>query len=111
MTALEGTEFYISKRVGRAIADYNMLSDGDKIAVAVSGGKDSLTLLRILSERRKFVPIKYELLAVHIDLGYPCQHPKILAEYFKNLGINYHIEKVDILQGKTRKDISCLDRK
>jgi len=107
MAVLQGTEFYISKRVGRAIADYDMLSDGDKIAVAVSGGKDSLTLLRILADRRKFVPIKYELLAVHIDLGYPCQHPKILAEYFKNLGINYHIEKVDILQGKTRKDISC----
>jgi len=107
MPVLEGDEFYISKRVGRAIADYNMLSDGDKIAVAVSGGKDSLTLLRILSERRKFVPIKYELLAVHIDLGYPCQHPKILAEHFKSIGINYHIEKVDILKGKTRKDISC----
>ncbi len=107
MALLEGPEFYISKRVGRAMTDYKMLSDGDKIAVAVSGGKDSLTLLRILNDRRKFVPIKYELLAVHIDLGYPCQHPKILAEYFKNLGIDYHIEKVDILKGKTRKDISC----
>ncbi len=107
MAVLQGVEFSISKRVGRAITDYDMLSDGDKILVAVSGGKDSLTLLRILADRRKFVPIKYELLAAHIDLGYPCQHPKILAEYFKKLGINYHIEKVDILQGKTRKDISC----
>jgi tRNA 2-thiocytidine biosynthesis protein TtcA len=107
MAVLEGVEFSISKRVGRAIMDYNMLADGDKIAVAVSGGKDSLTLLRILSDRRKFVPIKYELLAVHIDLGYPCQHPKILAKYFESLGIKYHIEKVDILKGKTRKDISC----
>ncbi|MFA4842223.1 MAG: ATP-binding protein [Candidatus Omnitrophota bacterium] len=87
--------------------DYKMLSEGDKILVAVSGGKDSLTLLNILNARRAFVPIKYELLAVHIDLGYPCQHPKILAKYFEKLGINYHIEKVDILQGKTRKDISC----
>jgi len=107
MSVLEGTEFYISKRVGKAITDYAMLSDGDKIAVAVSGGKDSLTLLRVLNDRRQFVPIKYELLAVHVDLGYPCQHPKILSEYFKKLGINYHIEKVDILKGKTRKDISC----
>lgn len=104
---LEGIEFYLSKRVGRAISDYGMLSEGDKVAVAVSGGKDSLTLLRILSERRKFVPIKYELLALHIDLGYPCQHPKILAKYFEGLGIKYRIEKVDILKGKTRKDISC----
>ncbi len=107
MAVLQGLEFYISKRVGRAIADYNMLSDADKVAVAVSGGKDSLTLLRVLNDRKKFVPIKYELLAVHIDLGYPCMHPKILGEYFKSQGINYHIERVDILKGKTRKDISC----
>lgn len=107
MAVLQGLEFYISKRVGRAIADYKMLADGDKIAVAVSGGKDSLTVLRVLNDRKSFVPIKYELLAVHIDLGYPRQHPQILAEYFKKLGVNYHIEKVDILRGKTRKDISC----
>lgn len=107
MSVLQGPEFYISKRVGRAITDYEMLADGDKIAVAVSGGKDSLTLLRILNDRKAFVPIKYDLLAVHIDLGYPCQHPKILGEYFKSQKINYHIEKVDILKGKTRKDISC----
>jgi len=107
MAVLQGTEFYISKRVGRAIADYQMLSEGDKIAVAVSGGKDSLTLLQVLKDRQKFVPIKYELLAVHIDLGYPCMHPKMLGEYFKSQDIKYHIEKVDILKGKTRKDISC----
>jgi len=107
MSILQGTEFYISKRVGRAIMDYQMLSEGDKIAVAVSGGKDSLTLLRVLNDRRAFVPIKYELLAVHIDLGYPCMHPKILGEYFKSEGIAYHIEKVDILKGKSRKDITC----
>ncbi len=107
MSIIQGTEFYISKRVGKAIMDYQMLADGDKIAVAVSGGKDSLTLLRVLNDRRRFVPIKYEVLAVHIDLGYPCMHPKILAEYFQSQGINYHIEKVDILNGKTRKDISC----
>lgn len=108
MSVLQGTEFYISKRVGKAISDYAMLSEGDKIAVAVSGGKDSLTMLRVLNDRKAFVPIKYELLAVHIDMGYPCQHPKILAEYFKKTGINYHIEKIAILKpGQTRKDISC----
>lgn len=107
MAVLQGLEFYISKRIGKAIMDYGMLADGDKICVAVSGGKDSLTLLRLLNDRRSFVPIKYELLAVHIDMGYPCQHPKILAEYFKKQGIDYHIEKIDILKGKTRKDISC----
>lgn len=107
MGVIQGAEFYISKRAGKAIMDYDMLADGDKIAVAVSGGKDSLTLLRVLNDRRKFVPIKYDILAVHIDLGYPCMHPKILGQYFKTQGIDYHIEKVDILKGKTRKDITC----
>jgi tRNA 2-thiocytidine biosynthesis protein TtcA len=87
--------------------DYNMLQDGDKVLIAVSGGKDSLTLLHVLNDRRKFVPIKYDILAVHVDMGYPCQHPKILAEYFKKIGVPYHIEKIDILKGKSRKDISC----
>ncbi|MCM8797769.1 MAG: tRNA 2-thiocytidine(32) synthetase TtcA [Candidatus Omnitrophica bacterium] len=108
MSVIQGPEFYISKRVGKAIMDYDMISDGDKILVAVSGGKDSLTLLRVLYDRRKFVPIKYNLLAVHIDMGYPCHHPKILSEYFKRHGIEYRIEKVNILKpGQTRKDISC----
>lgn len=107
MSVIQGPEFYISKRVGKAITDYGMLSDGDRIAVAVSGGKDSLTLLKVLVDRQRFVPIKYELLAVHVDMGYPCHHPKILAEYFKKLKVKYHIEKIDILQGKSRKDISC----
>ena len=107
MVVLQGKEFYISKKVGAAIADYDMLSDGDKIAVAVSGGKDSLTLLRILHDRKSFVPIHYELLAVHVDLGYPCQHPKVLSRYFERLQVNYHIERVDILKGKTRKEITC----
>lgn len=107
MSVLQGAEFYISKRVGKAIMDYKMLSDGDKVAVAVSGGKDSLTLLRVLNDRRTFTPIKYDILAVHIDMGYPCHHPKILAEYFKKIGVNYHIEKINTLQGKSRKDISC----
>ncbi|MCK9603150.1 MAG: tRNA 2-thiocytidine(32) synthetase TtcA [Candidatus Omnitrophica bacterium] len=107
MSVIQGQEFYISKRMGRAIMDYKMLSEGDRIAVAVSGGKDSLTLLRVLNDRRTFVPIKYEILAVHIDLGYPRSFAKPLVKYFKELGVNYHIEKVDVLKKTKRKDISC----
>ncbi|MFH0917738.1 MAG: ATP-binding protein [Candidatus Omnitrophota bacterium] len=107
MARLQGTEHHISKLVGKAMTDYEMIADGDKIAVAVSGGKDSLSLLKLLKDRQKFVPIKYELLAVHVDMGYPCHHPKMLAEYFKKIGVEYHIEKIDILKGKSRKDISC----
>lgn len=87
--------------------DYNMLSDGDKIAVAVSGGKDSLTLLRVLHDRRRFVPIKYDILAVHIDLGYPRSIAKKLEKYFKKIGVKYHIEKVDVLKKTAKKDINC----
>ena len=107
MPVFEGPEFYISKRVGRAIMDYKMLAEGDKIAVAVSGGKDSLTLLRVLNDRRKFVPIKYDIVAVHIDLGYPRSSARALEKYFKKIGVSYHIEKVDTLRKTKKKDINC----
>lgn len=107
MSVLQGTEFYLSKRVGRAIMDYRMLADKDKVAVAVSGGKDSLTLLRLLADRRKFVPISYELLAVHVDLGYPHSLAGMLERYFRKIGIPYHIEKVDALKKIKRKEINC----
>ena len=71
MGVLKGSEYYISKRMGKAIIDYKMLAPGDKIGVAVSGGKDSLTLLKLLIDRQRFVPLKYKVIAIHIDLGYP----------------------------------------
>lgn len=107
MAVLEGTEFYLSKRVGRAVMDYRMLNDGDKVAVAVSGGKDSLVLLRVLNDRRKFVPIKYDLIAIHIDSGYPRPYAKPLERYFKKLKIKYHIEKIDDIRKTDPKEINC----
>jgi tRNA 2-thiocytidine biosynthesis protein TtcA len=107
MSVIQGPEFYISKRVGRAIMDYKMLDDGDKIAVAVSGGKDSLTLLKVLHDRRKFVPIKYDIVAVHIDLGYPKSCAKKLEKVFKKMGVKFVIKKVDILRKTDPKKISC----
>ncbi|MFA5156937.1 MAG: ATP-binding protein [Candidatus Omnitrophota bacterium] len=107
MGVITGPEFYISKRVGKAITDYGMTSDGDKVVVAVSGGKDSLSLLHVLNDRRKFVPIKYELLAVHIDMGYPKPIARQLAKYLEKTGIPYHIEKCDALKKTRRKDINC----
>lgn len=107
MAVLQGIEYYISKRVGKAIIDYEMLSEGDRIAVAVSGGKDSLTLLRLLQDRKKFVPISYDLCAVHIDLGYPRSCAKKLERYFKKLKIRYRIVKVDTLKKMNKKDITC----
>ena len=107
MGNFEGTEFYISKRVGKAIADYGMIDDGDKVTVAVSGGKDSMTLLRVLRDRQKFVPIKYGLVAVHVDLGYPRSVAKPLERQFKKMGVDYHITTSDALKKTKRKDIDC----
>jgi len=107
MIELSGRDFFISKRVGKAVWDYGMLSDGDKVAVGVSGGKDSLALLYLLHYRRSFVPIKYELLALHIDSGYPRSFTKVLVNHFKKLGVAYHIVKTDLLKKTKRKEINC----
>jgi len=107
MKDLTGPGFYISKSVGKAIGDYDMLSDGDKVAVAVSGGKDSLTLLNILMRRQSFVPIKYDLLALHVDLGYPRSSAKEMERYFKEIKVKYHIEKCDALKNNKKREINC----
>ena len=53
----------------RAAEDYNMIEEGDKIAVGLSGGKDSVTLLQILATMRRFYPKKYEVVAISVDMG------------------------------------------
>ena len=58
-------------RIRRCAEDYNMITEGDKIAVGVSGGKDSLTLLYLLAALRRYYPAHYELQAVTIDMGLP----------------------------------------
>ncbi|MCM8799233.1 MAG: tRNA 2-thiocytidine(32) synthetase TtcA [Candidatus Omnitrophica bacterium] len=103
----KGLFLNLIKKVGKAIYDYNMIENNDRICVAVSGGKDSLSLLKLLDERKRFVPIKYELLALHIDMGYSCIQPKILEEYFKKNNYNYHIERIDILRETKIEDLSC----
>lgn len=108
MTVLKGPEFYISKRVGRALTDYAMIEEGDRIMVAVSGGKDSLTLLKVLSDRQKFVPVKYSLVACHVDMGYPRSITPAISRYLKRQGVEYHIEKSDVLRKmKDKREITC----
>ncbi len=58
------------KPVGKAITHYNMIQEGDRIAAGLSGGKDSLTLLTVLSEIREFSPVKFEIVGVTVDLGF-----------------------------------------
>lgn len=85
----------IRRRVGRAIADFRLIEDGDRIAVAVSGGKDSYTLLHTLEVLRRKAPISYELIAVNIDPGFPGYRQDVLAEHLKRQGFTYHLEKAD----------------
>jgi tRNA 2-thiocytidine biosynthesis protein TtcA len=105
---LTATGSYISKRIGKAIADYNLIEDKDKILIAVSGGKDSLSLLRLLNERRKWAPIDYRLIAVHIESDYKggCNASRsVLKKIFEKEGVEYHFEKIKIV-AKGRK-VNC----
>lgn len=80
----------------KAVEDYNMIEDGDFIAVGVSGGKDSLTLLRVMAELKKFYPKKFEMCAVSIDMGYEGMDFSPIADLCGGLKVGYHIEKTDI---------------
>ena len=82
--------------VRRAIDDYEMIREGDKIAVGISGGKDSLTLLYALSELKKFYPSRFELYAVTIDLGFGNLNLEEIKNFCKMLGIPYQIIDTEI---------------
>ena len=86
----------IRSLVGKAIHRYGLIQEGDRILVGVSGGKDSLSLLHLLHERSKRVPIHYEVLPVYIDLGFPSKQADALREFFKTTGLCYHVEFTDI---------------
>ena len=81
--------------MGKALHRYQMISDGDRIIVGVSGGADSLTLLWMLNERLKRVPINYELFAVYIDPGYEGGFGESLAWYGDRWGIPIRSEYTD----------------
>lgn len=99
------TRFYLRK-VNRAISLYGLIEEGDRIAVAVSAGKDSLSLLRLLRDRRVYFPPPYEIVAVHViyrgwEAGAP--PPDVLEAHFQQEGVPYAFEEVDL----TGREVDC----
>jgi tRNA(Ile)-lysidine synthase TilS/MesJ len=95
----------INSRVGKAINDYRLIEHGDKILVAVSGGKDSLTLLSFLAGILKWAPVKYELFAAHIKTDFhcaSCTHNEVLTEFFEKAGVKYLFKEVKVLDENNR---------
>lgn len=85
----------------RAVQDYKMISDGDRIFVGLSGGKDSVLLLAALAAYRRFSPQRFELAAITVDMGFkdtPISEDDPLSLYCREIGVERHILKTDIAE-------------
>ena len=81
----------IKGKVGKAIADYNMIEESDVVMAAISGGKDSFAMLDILITLQKSAPINFKIIAVNLDQKQPGFPEHILPEYFESLNIPYYV--------------------
>jgi tRNA(Ile)-lysidine synthase TilS/MesJ len=94
----------ILKKVGKALGDYKMIDNNDNILVGVSGGKDSLTLIDVLKEKQKKIPVKFNLFAVIVDFGFSNSPDcfKEVENYLKNIGVEYNVIKKPLPKSERR---------
>ena len=95
MTTAEKLFQHIKRQVGKAIGDFGLIEEGDRIAVGISGGKDSYTLLHILEALRKKAPVTFELIAINIDSGFPGYQKELIENYLQQQNFNYVMAKTD----------------
>ena len=91
-----GLEKSIVRKAGRAIGDFGLIAEGDRVMVALSGGKDSWTLLHVLETLRKKAPVSFSLVAVNINPGFPGFRSDVVEDRLKGSGFTYHIERSNI---------------
>ncbi|WP_340679874.1 tRNA 2-thiocytidine(32) synthetase TtcA [Paraglaciecola sp.] len=85
----------IRHHTGQAIADFNMIEDGDKVMVCLSGGKDSYTMLDVLLHMQRVAPIKFSIVAVNLDQKQPGFPEHVLPEYLSQVGVDFKIVEED----------------
>ncbi len=84
--------------VGRAIVDYGMIRDGDRLLLGVSGGKDSLSLLHLLRHLQRYAPVRFELAVLTVDPEVPGFNPQPLKDYYEALGVPWYYEQQPIME-------------
>ena len=86
------------RKVGKAIADFGMIRDGDRLLLGVSGGKDSLTLLHILGHLQTYAPVKFDLGVITVDPEVEGFDPHTLTRYYDEIGVKWHYQEQPIME-------------
>lgn len=103
-------EKLLLKKIGPAIRDYNMIQKGDRICIAVSGGRDSLSTLKILSSKTLRIALQYSIQALHIETDYRCKnctHKETIEDICKGLDVACHFGKADVVKNNKKETVNC----